>query len=171
MVKINETLDELRTDIENLKGDTSNDFDQRMQTLEDKVNFRCPTEKPGFRMLSNRCYFFDKVTRSYADTLEKCKSAFGPKVQGKMVEPTSLQINNLIYEEAKAVFSGSIIAGGFHYWIGITNGGDYKYQSDGSSVTWEMDFYGGHKKDSFDSTNCVYMYSPRDVWYSSMRCT
>ena len=43
---------------------------------------------------------------SCTDTLEKCKSAFGPTVQGKMVEPTSLQINNLIYEEAKAVFSG-----------------------------------------------------------------
>ena len=59
MVKINETLQEFRTDIENLKGDVSNDFDQ-------PVNFRCPTEKPGFRLLSNRCYFFDKVKRSYA---------------------------------------------------------------------------------------------------------
>ena len=66
MVKINETLQEFRTDIENLKGDVSNDVDQRIQTLEDKVNFRCPTEKPGFRLLLNRCYFFDKVTRSYA---------------------------------------------------------------------------------------------------------
>ena len=67
MVKINETLEIFRTDIENLKGDVLNDFDQRIQTLEDKeVQFHCPTEKPGFRLLSNRCYFFDKVTRSYA---------------------------------------------------------------------------------------------------------
>ena len=66
MVKINETLQEFRTDIENLKGDISNNFEQPIQTLNDQVNFSCPTEKPGFKILSNRCYFFDKVKRSYA---------------------------------------------------------------------------------------------------------
>ena len=43
MVKINETLQEFRTDIENLKGDTSNDFDQRIQTLEDNPFILHPT--------------------------------------------------------------------------------------------------------------------------------
>ena len=71
----------------------------------------------------------------------------------------------------KQNIAGSIISGAFRYWIGITNGGDFKYQSDGSSVTWEMNFYTGHKKDSFDSTKCVYMYSRRDSWYSGMTCT
>ena len=65
MVKINETLQEFRTDIENLKGDVSNDFDQPIQTSNDQVEFRCPTEKSGFSVLSNRCYFFETVTRSY----------------------------------------------------------------------------------------------------------
>ena len=102
------------------------------------------------------------------DTLEKCKSSFGPRVQGKMVEPKNLQINDLILEEAKSFFpSGE----NFRYWIGITNGGDFKYQSDGSSVTWEMDFYAGHKRDSFSSTLCIYMYSKRDAWLSHGTCT
>ena len=73
--------------------------------------------------------------------------------------------------ELKQNIAGSIIAGGFRYWIGITNGGDYKYQSDGSSVTWEMDFNTGHKRDSFSSTSCVYMYSAYDNWLSGKGCT
>ena len=75
--------------------------------------------------------------------------------------------------ELKQNIAGSIIHGGFRYWIGITNGGDYKYQSDGSSVTWEMPFYAGHKKDSFSSTYCIYMWSNiGPQWYSTgMRCS
>ena len=103
---------------------------------------------------------------SCTDTLETCKSAFGPKIQGKMVEPKNPYTNRLIFEEAKSIFGFH-----FHYWIGITNGGDLKYQSDGSSVTWS-NFHTGHKRDSFDSYHCVYVYSAAaGKWYSHTPCT
>ena len=83
-----------------------------------------------------------------------------------MVEPKNLHINNAVFEEAKSIFG----SGDFRYWIGVTNGGDYKYQSDGSSVTWEMPF-NGSKKDSFSSTDCLYIYSSgAGMWYT-MTCT
>ena len=87
-----------------------------------------------------------------------------------MVEPKNLHIDKLIFEEAKSFFPSGAA---FRYWIGITNGGDYKYQSDRSSVTWEMPFYAGHKKDSFSSTYCIYMWSNiGPQWYSTgMRCS
>ena len=65
MVKINETLEGFRNVIESLKENISNNFEQRIQTIEDLIQFECPTEKPGFRLLAHHCYFFDKVKRSY----------------------------------------------------------------------------------------------------------
>ena len=84
-----------------------------------------------------------------------------------MVEPTSLQNDNLILQEAK-----SILPGRFSYWIGITNGGDHKYQSDGSPVTWEMNFNDQWQKERpFTKTKCIYMYSVRYGWNSGQDCT
>ena len=64
--------------------------------------------KMGFTLLDNHCYYFINgsdpsaeawtVTRTYSDTKRICKTAFGPNVIGKIIEPKSWEATDLIRE-------------------------------------------------------------------------
>merc|ERR1711862_846955 len=127
-IRLNETLMEFGNEIENVKEEVSELSGQMKKTL-----YRCPTEKNGYKLLAYQCYFFEKVNRDYGVTQEKCKSAFGPNVIGKMWEPKSLLINNVVGNEARSYFGQ---ANGDRFWIGITNDGLFRYQSNRESATW-----------------------------------
>merc|ERR1712008_120923 len=86
------------------------------------IDFRSPTENSGYRILEDICYFFEKVDRDYSATQEYCKSAFGPNVLGKLWEPKSLKINNVVGAEAKNIF-GTFRTSHYGFWIGISNDG------------------------------------------------
>ena len=73
--------------------------------------FNCPVKKKGFKIFENRCYYFEKETsennfrgRNYDNAKKFCKTAFGSTVVGKLIEPKSLSIMNLIREEMNANF-------------------------------------------------------------------
>jgi len=42
-----------------------------------------------YRFIMNKCYFFDKVKRSYGGSLKNCETIFGEGTKGKLVEPLS----------------------------------------------------------------------------------
>merc|ERR1712008_584515 len=84
----------------------------------------------GYRILEDGFYFFEKVDRDYSATQEYCKTAFGSNVVGKLWEPKTLKINNLVGAEAKYIF------GTYNrFWIGISNDGKFRYQSSGETAT------------------------------------
>merc|ERR1711935_49193 len=128
-------------------------FELYKQDFED--NFRCPTEKSGYRILEGQCYFFEKVDLAYSATQEYCKTAFGPNVVGKLWEPKSLKINNEVGTEAKDIFGSSSSSGSF--WIGISNDGKFRYQSSGETATWDMPYYNEYQKTGNIGTSfCLY---------------
>merc|ERR1712008_532713 len=131
-------------------------------------NFRCPTENSGYRILEDRCYFFEKVDRDYSATQEYCKTAFGPNVVGKLWEPKSLKINNVVGAEAKNIFGTSY--SGYGFWIGISNDGKFRYQSSGETATWDMPYYNdGQKTDPIGTRYCLYMLYSK--WMTGCFCT
>merc|ERR1712129_432760 len=118
------------------------------------IDFRSPTENSGYRILEDRCYFFEKVDRDYSVTQEYCKTAFGPNVVGKLWEPKSLKINNVVGAEAKNIFGSSRYDG---FWIGISNDGKSRYQSSGEAATWDMPYYDeDHKTRRIGTRYCLY---------------
>ena len=93
-----------------------NGLEERVKALENiHADFQCPTEKNGYRLIENQCYFFDRINRDYKIAQEKCKTVFGPHFVGKMWEPQSLHINNIVSSEAKSIFGTSV---DHRFWIG-----------------------------------------------------
>ena len=106
-------------------------------------------------------------TPLYKDTQEYCKRAFGPNVVGKLWEPKSLKINNVVAAEAKNNFG---ISGDF--WIGISNDGKFSYQSNGETAAWDMPFYNENQKTGRIGTRFCLFYSPFfSKWLTSVYCT
>ena len=143
---------------------------------ENTDKFRCPTEKNGFRILEGQCYFFEKVNRDYSVTQEYCKTAFGQDVVGKMWEPQSLKINNVVSSEAKNIFGTSTYDG---FWIGITKDGQFKYESSRETAVWEMPFYNDDHKNQaawgcpkcLEWGYCLYYNLGTSKWSTDAYCT
>ena len=94
--------------------------------------------KKGFALFENRCYYFarniwndssniyDRQANTYSDTKRICKTVFGPNVVGKMIEPKSLGIMELIKEYVYKNFPQHIIYPDARFpipqtmWIGNT---------------------------------------------------
>jgi len=130
-------------------------------------NFRCPTENSGYRILEDRCYFFEKVDRDYSVTQEYCKTAFGPNVVGKLWEPKSLKINNVVGAEAENIFGYNR-----YFWIGISNDGKFRYQSSGETATWDMPYYNKYQKTGRIGTSfCLYYNLYDSKWRTGSFCT
>jgi hypothetical protein len=106
-------------------------------------------------------------TPLYQATQEYCKSAFRPNVVGKLWEPKSLTINNLVGAEAKNIFGSSD-----NFWIGISNDGNFRYQSSGDTATWDMPYYNEYAKTGNIGTRfCLYYYLGTSKWYTNVECT
>ena len=91
----------------------------------------CPTEKPGYKRIAGKCYFFDANRQTFQNAADKCENMF--KVGGKLVEPRSLEVNDLVYEASKTVTGSSS-----EYWLGIVFSearNDYVYRFDKQLVT------------------------------------
>jgi len=87
------------------------EYDYTYKIMPDvKKHFDCPVMKKGFALFENRCYYFarniwddpsniyDNQANTYSDTKRICKTVFGPNVVGKMIEPKSSRITELIKE-------------------------------------------------------------------------
>ena len=91
----------------------------------------CTTEKPGYKWIAGKCYFFDATIQTFENAADKCENMF--KVGGKLVEPRSLEVKDLLYEASKTVTSSS-----YEYWLGIGFSearNDYVYRFDKQLVT------------------------------------
>ena len=73
----------------------------------------CTIEKPGYKWISGKCYFFDSTYRKFENATDNCATKF--KFGGKLVEPRSLQVIDSVYEASKNVLDGS----SYYYWLGI----------------------------------------------------
>ena len=106
-------------------------------------------------------------TPLYQATQTYCKTAFGPNVVGKLWEPKSLKINNVVGAEAKNIFGSSS-----RFWIGISNDGKFRYQSSGETATWDMPYYNEYQKTGHIGTRfCLYHFPSDSKWRTNALCT
>ena len=87
---IKESQEKMQEDLEKSK--------MRMDEIEDVLDghnnlleiWKCPTSKPNYRSIENRCYYFETTFKSYEDAKQNCNTKFP---QGKLFEPKSLSSN------------------------------------------------------------------------------
>ena len=106
-------------------------------------------------------------TPLYQATQEYCKTAFGSNVVGKLWEPKTLKINNLVGAEAKYIF------GTYNrFWIGISNDGKFRYQSSGETATWDMPYFSEDQKTgNIETWFCLYYAIGSSKWWTGVFCT
>ena len=111
-------------------------------------------------------------TPLYQATQTYCKTAFGPNVVGKLWEPKSLKINNVVGAEAKNIFGSYKF-----FWIGISNDGKFRYQSSGETATWDMPYANEYEKTGRIGTGdlgkrfCLFYALRYSNWYTGASCT
>ena len=91
----------------------------------------CPTENPSYKWIARKCYFFDANRQTFQNAADKCENMF--KLGGKLVEPRSLEVKDLLYEASKTATGSS-----YEYWLGIVFSearNDYVYRFDKQLVT------------------------------------
>ena len=108
-------------------------------------------------------------TPLYQATQEYCKTAFGPNIVGKLWEPKSLKINNVVGAEAKNIFETDDVYD--RVWIGISNDGKFSYQSSGDTATWDMPYYDEEKTRCIGTKHCLSLFLYISKWLTCVKCT
>ena len=73
---------------------------------------KCTDGETGYKLVANNCYFFDNVPLERAEAIVNCASKFPSG--GKLIEPRTTQLHDLIVEESASYFSSKEYA-----WIGV----------------------------------------------------
>ena len=88
---------------------------QFREVIETQDLIKCEREK-NYKYIRGKCYYFDSATqRSFSDAKNFCSTVFGPEKSGKIWEPKSRSINDLVFEES--VF---ILGRRYQFWLGCT---------------------------------------------------
>jgi len=120
----------------------------------------CPTNDPNYFEVHGKCYFTDKIARTFDGSQAHCKKVF--PFGGRLFEPKDLSTNEEVQK------AGIRIYGDTGAWIGITDiisQGSYKYASDNGNLTispWSTSLY--NEPDN-DNHRCVNIYQSK--WYDA----
>ena len=111
---------------------------------------------PNYRMVGQRCIYFDKSTSNYAVAREKCKSTFSGR--GRMYQPTNFEESTNIAREGQSKFKRNI------WWIGVNDiyeEGKFVFDIDRSPITFTPTWYSNinDQRGNAKLDDCVYVYS------------
>ena len=112
----------------------------------------CPIDQSNYAEVDGHCYYLEMVRMTYEEAKVNCASKFS---SGKLFEPLSLQVNDLVWEEFK-----DTIVPGYGPWIGVTDqetNSVFKYTSSGSVVSFTIPWFAGITLKP--SEECVYMWT------------
>ena len=136
----------------------------------------CPIENANYRLIEERCIYFEYEKLNYQTARSNCKT----KVTGKLFEPTNDFINEKVHEAAMDVFGDLPVDPSKHwqknpnwlknfFWIGINDilqEGKFVYDESQHSIAlnaWEPgqpDYHNG-----LDREDCaVYNVKDKPVW-------
>ena len=106
----------------------------------------CPLDKPNYRFVGDKCYYFETNGLDYGSARVNCNSKF--KWGGKLFEPTSLKNNENVYAEAKTTFgnlkrlsNSNWLERESRIWIGINDflqEGMFVYTESGLSISFNL---------------------------------
>ena len=63
---------------------------------------KCQSGEAGYKIVGNKCFFFEKVSFSKEAAIENCANKFSSG--GKLVEPKTIEICELLEREGDASF-------------------------------------------------------------------
>jgi len=137
---LEEQIDDIKNS-SNLLVDRMDTFEDRLVEVENNVSLigSCPHAN-NYRLVKNKCYYFEKSTMTYQSAQRNCKSRIPFK--GRLFEPHTVSETKEMYDLAKSVLGNSN-----HYWIGLDSFGrgsnGWQYASDGSPKTLMTHGYNG----------------------------
>ena len=147
-----------QTDIEALKVSLSKTIDQLPPP--------CPTNDFQFKIINNRCVYFEKTSLDYDKAIENCKEKLKDYGGGGILyEPNSIAEQKRIVDMAYEHSFGSNWA-----WIGVTDKtteGQFTYNSNNQPINFTPDWHGSSGSRG-RSHNCIMMYvtSPSGSYHS-----
>ena len=116
-----------------------------------KISDPCLSDHLGvnYRMVGQRCIYFEKSTSNYAVARTRCKRTFSGK--GRMYQPRNFEESVKIAMEGKSKFH--LIA----WWIGVNDineEGKFVFESDGSPIPFTPTWQNKH----VSQPDCVLVY-------------
>lgn len=91
----------------------------------------CTNLGEGYRWIHDKCYYFEKIAKTFTAAQSNCQDIFGPNTHGKLIEPATMPIFQKILVAAREILSND----DFHVGIQkIDNAGNLKYSSTGRSI-------------------------------------
>ena len=164
-LQMNETHEKMQEDSEKSKK-IMDEINGVLAEHNDLIEvLKCPTSKPNYHSIDNRCYYFEKTSKTYNDAKQNCNTKFTRG--GKLFEPKSSSLNKKVNRVALGIRSA-------HWWIGINdkrNEGSWVYDSDGTSVTFSIPWY-PKEPNGGSSQNCLVYWNPSQIGQlSDLACT
>ena len=114
----------------------------------------CPTDDSRYKWILEHCYYLEIDDKTYEEAKANCATKFSNG--GKLFEPMSLQVSELVWEE----FKDTIISKGYAPWIGVNKQeahSVYKYTSSGSNVSFTIPWLPGYEPRG-NSSRCITMW-------------
>jgi len=159
-------------EIEKFSDGNLKKLNQRIDRLEFFHKFRCPTEnyttegiKHGYKLIEEKCYFIQIISRTFKKTQEFCVTVFGPMHKGKIFEPRSSNVNNLVLKEALGLNRGT----GQYFWMGVNNT-DYKYISNGLPINLGLIPWDLGQPSTASKDHCISAKSSNQKWDTNYKC-
>ena len=129
------------------------------------VQVTCPTENINYKVVDDRCYYFQNTFSHYIPTHRGfCKTLFSGN--GRLFEPKNLATLKKVHKVAKDNFNRDV------WFIGVRDpykNGTLTFESNGSTIHYTIPFqsfpFGGkdYANESNGLTNCVLIY-PDGKW-------
>ena len=106
-------------------NDQISDLTDRIHKMDTKINVMCPIENPNYKMISQRCYYFEATKKTFSEAQENCAAKFGI-LGGHLAEPKTAEISVESNKYAEKVVNSN------YYWIGydrLGQSGNWEYSS------------------------------------------
>ena len=101
---------------------------------------KCTNLGSNYRYILDTCYYFENSGKYYNDAKENCYGIFGSNTNGKLMEPTTMEMFEKIRDLAKTILGSTHILTGFEKHDDA--GTDVRHNSDNSRALiklWQSD--------------------------------
>ena len=116
------------------------------------VELNCDTLGNNYEYILGNCYYFEASAYSFTKASEKCKDSFGDFGIGRIFEPRSKILNDLVIQEARTTVKLD------DFWIGIRDSdskNNWQYVSSNQTVSWTNWRSGQPDNNDGNPENCL----------------
>ena len=125
---------------------------------------KCASNESNYRMINNKCSYYETSKYSYEDAKQKCDERFNNR--GRLLEPKSWNENEVAYKIGKSF-------GNYHWRIGINDKqseGHFVFESDGTPISYSPKWASGYGAKG-TTKNCILFSSGTTVEWHDYHCS